>query len=379
VPHGATRRGELPVPGRVPFNDLSRAVRRDRRLLDEAIGRVLSSGWYVMGREHDAFEAELAEYLGVAHCIGVASGTDALELALVAAELAPGDEVVTVANAGGYSAVAALRAGLVPAYVDIDDETLQMSPKQLERGLTDRTRAVVLTHLYGLMAPVQQVRELCDAAGVILVEDCAQAAGARTLDGRPAGSFGHLAAFSFYPTKNLAALGDGGAVVTNDDQLAERLRRLRQYGWVQRYVMEVPGGRNSRLDEVQAAVLRTRLPRLDADNARRRSIVARYAAAAPADVRVLFQDDETYVGHLAVAVVSGRRDVLAQRLSERGIATAVHYPVPDHRQGVVARLLALDPDLPATEQACDQVLSLPCFPELTDDEVGQVCDAFHAG
>ena len=262
----------------IPFNALGRAVQVQRDALDAAIGDVLDSGWFVMGPQHDGFERELAAYLGVDHCVAVANGTDALELALLSVGCRPGDTVVAAANAGGYGTAAARKLGLHVRYADVDAETLQMDTTSLAAVLAQPARAVVLTHLYGHMAPVEQVRALCDAHGVALVEDCAQAAGAHR-DGRNAGSFGDAATFSFYPTKNLGALGDGGAVVTPDASRAQELRRLRQYGWSQRYVADTPGGRNSRLDEMQAAVLRVRLPLLDAGNGRRRDIAQAYAKA----------------------------------------------------------------------------------------------------
>jgi aminotransferase EvaB len=358
-------------PGKVPMNDLRRAVVGERAALLESWGSVLDGGYFVLGSQHDSFERELAEYTGVPHAIGLANGTDALAIGLSSLGVGPGDVVVTVANAGGYATTAILMVGASPRYVDIDDATLSMDPDQLTAALaTGSVAAVVLTHLYGNAAPVLEIAEACRTAGVALLEDCAQAAGLR-VDGRHVGSFGDAGAFSFYPTKNLAALGDGGALITRDGTVADRARSLRQYGWDAKYQVALPHGRNSRLDEVQAAVLRHRLPAVDANNHRRRAILGRYAEALPRSVG-RFVVGEHRVAHLAVAVLDDRSRV-KDALSAR-VATDVHYPVPDHRQVGWAGAAATV-ELPVTEQMCERVLTLPCFPEMTDSEIDQVCEA----
>src|SRR4051812_2573166 len=287
----------------VPLNDLRRGYLELESELRTAVDAVLSSGWYVMGPEHDAFEREFAAAVAAAHCIGVGNGTDALELALLSVGCVPGDEVVTAANASMYTATAALKVGLVPRFADVDPDSLLLTAATVEPALTERTRAVVVTHLYGRMAQVAPLRDLCRSRGIALVEDCAQAAGAVNAEG-PAGSLADAAAFSFFPTKNLGALGDGGAVVTNDDERAALVRRLRQYGWSSKYTVSGPRGRNSRLDELQAAVLRVKLPHLDGWNARRREVVARYAEVLGRGPRRMVHGSATgspsYVGHLAV-------------------------------------------------------------------------------
>lgn len=354
----------------VPFNDLARASRRDSPKLQRVIDDVIRSGWFVHGPHHKAFEQKFASYLGVPHVVGVASGTDALEICLRTVITDERRCVVTVANAGGYATTAARAAGLDVRYCDIDPETLTIDPGSLETVLDHTVAAVVVTHLYGRLADVPAVRALCKPFGVRVIEDCAQAHGARN-DAGMAGAQGDLAAFSFYPTKNLGALGDGGAISTADDILYQRLLALRQYGWTEKYRIAVAGGRNSRLDELQAAVLSVRLSSLDADNERRRLIIGRYAAAVSAGVRVLPAENAGHAGHLAVAIAD---DALALRghLAERGVATDVHYPTPDHQQPAWA-----DPSaaLPVTEQFAGRVLSLPCFPELTDAEVDHVAEA----
>ncbi len=354
----------------VPFNDLRRSANRDEEII-AAVVRTAGSGWYLLGRETTAFENELADYLGTRHAICMANGTDALELALVALGCAPGDEILTVANAGGYTTTAARRRGLEVRFADVGESDLLLAPQAVERSLTPRTKVVVVTHLYGKMAQVGDIRDLCHARGIKLLEDCAQAAGARA-DGCLAGSVGDAGAFSFYPTKNLGALGDGGAVVTSDEEVARRVKRLRQYGWATKYEVAEDGGRNSRIDEIQAAVLRVRLRRLDDSNRRRGEIVKSYAEALSAtDVQVAHNGGEDNVAHLAV-VRSPRRSELADRLRARGIETAIHYPIPDHRQAVIG---AENVSLPITEAAATEVLSLPCFPELEPEEIETVCSA----
>ena len=356
----------------IPVADPRRAVEARRDEVDAAVARVVEAGRYVLGPEHEALELELAAYLQAPYCVGVANGTDALEIALGAVGCHDGDEVVTAPNAGFYASSAALAARLSVRYADVDPVSLALSAETVEPSLTARTRAVVVTHLYGLLADVEPIVELCHSRGIAVVEDCAQAAGARRA-GRMASSFGDVAAFSFYPTKNLGALGDGGAVVTSDEAIARRARAARQYGWRSKY--EVASvGRNSRLDELQSAVLRSRLPHLDADNMRRRAIVAEYTRALrPEAGRFVVRDSDECVCHLAVVIVE-RRDEARESLRAAGVATDVHYPVADHRQSVWGDRFA-QLELPTSEHACDHVLTLPCFPELRDEEVDRVCEA----
>lgn len=360
---------------RVPLNDLKRAAQHERDALHAALERVADSGWYILGEEGRRFEAAFAEYTGVPHAIGVANGTDAIELALRALAIDTGQGVITTANAGMYATTALRRAGAVPQYADVDEATMNADVRTIAAAVTSSTAAVILTHLYGQLADVEAIAAWCAARGLPLIEDCAQAHGARR-GGRRAGAFGTLGCFSFYPTKNLGALGDGGAVVTSSDAIADRLRALRQYGWRGKYDVRDPGGVNSRLDELQAAVLSLRLATLDARNERRRAIARRYAERLrhPAiDVRRTFRDD--HVAHLFVVRTQARAS-LQRHLAALGIATEVHYPIPDHRQA--AYTLAPRPVLPVTERLADEILTLPCFPELTDDEVDAVVEACHA-
>ncbi len=337
-----------------------------RREIDEAIARVLDGGRYILGAEVEAFESELAEYCGVGHAVGVGSGTEALHIALAALGIGPGDEVITTAHTAVATATAIRLCGATPVFADIDERAFTIDPSAIAAVITDKTRAIVPVHLYGHPASLAPILAL----GLPVVEDCAQAHGAR-YRGQRVGSMGIAGAFSFYPTKNLGAIGDGGAVVTNDADLARRMRLLRQYGWAERYVSSTDGW-SSRLDELQAAILRVKLRHLEADNARRRALAKRYdEALADSVVAVpLVHDGAEPVYHLYV-VTCGNRDALQLHLRERGIGALVHYPVPVHRQPAYASSAAL----PRTERAAVTVLSLPMYPELTDDEQRRVIDA----
>jgi len=360
----------------VPFNDLSRTSPEMSAEIRDAMARVVASGWYVLGPEHDAFEAELADYLGSDHAVALANGTDALELSLSALGVTAGDTVMTVANAGGYTSVATRLLGAEPVYADVSPDTLLLSVKTATEALDAlRTppRVLVVTHLYGAMAPIAELVELAHSRGIAVIEDVAQAIGARA-GGRAAGTFADIGTTSFYPTKNLGALGDGGAVVTSNAELAATVRSLRQYGWTSKYRIGRARGRNSRLDELQAAILRVKLPHLDAMNARRRAIHARYEAVSSDALRIVNRSSESFIGHLAVGVASDR-DAVRAALDAAGIRTDVHYPIPDHRQDWPGPAAV---ELPETEAASASVVSLPMFPELTDGEVDRVVGALQS-
>jgi dTDP-3-amino-2,3,6-trideoxy-4-keto-D-glucose/dTDP-3-amino-3,4,6-trideoxy-alpha-D-glucose/dTDP-2,6-dideoxy-D-kanosamine transaminase len=354
----------------VPFNETVREYRALQPELETAALTVLRRGHYVHGTEHAAFEQELAGFLGAGSVVGVGNGTDALELALRAVGTTAEHEVVTAGNAGGYGACAARAIGARVVVADVDPVTLLLDPASAAAACTDRTSAVVVTHLYGRAADVAQLRAALPP-GVPIVEDCAQAIGAATAGGR-CGTLGDVGTFSFYPTKNLGALGDGGALSCRSPELADTVRSLRQYGWSDRYLVGRAGGRNSRLDELQAAVLRVKLPHVDDWNARRRAIVSAYAEAAEGTELTLPAPAEGDVGHLAVGR-HPRRDDLARALRALGIATAVHYPVADHRQPALGARSG-PTGAAETERACAEVISLPCFAQLTDGEVERVCD-----
>ncbi len=360
----------------VPLNDPKRQYVEIASQVDAAVARVLESGWYLMGSETKAFEAAFATFVGVNECIAVANGTDALEIALRALEIGAGNEVMTVANAGGYSSSAIFAVGATPVYVDVD-ETLTLDLTGIGDGLGNATAAIIATHLYGYAVDIGRLRRLLDQAGrqdVKIVEDCAQAHGAQ-INGATVGSLGDIGCFSFYPTKNLGALGDAGAIVTSDAGLADRVRLLHQYGWRSRYRSELPHGRNSRMDEIQAAILSENLPHLPRWNERRRGIVNRYREAASEALHFVHGgiDDDRFVGHLAIAR-SAERNRVSESLSDAGIGTGIHYPVLD----IDAEWLSDEPhritSLARSVTARDEILTVPCFPSMTDDEVEYVCD-----
>ena len=356
----------------VPLNDLARQYRSIRGEIGEAVGRVLAGGRYVLGENVEGFERAFAQYCGVAHCIGVANGTDALEIALRALGCGKGDDVVTVANAGMYAAGAILAVGARPVLADISPSSMTMDPAALAEALRPQTKALVVTHLYGKLADLQAIGEMARARNIPIVEDCAQAHGAAR-GGKKAGGFGTIGCFSFYPTKNLGALGDGGAIVTSDASVAQAARELRQYGWRTKYSAVRPNGRNSRLDEIQAAILRVKLPYLDGWNDRRRQIANRLRQAFSGSLAaaVAAADD---VAHLCV-LRTPHRSVLRGHLARDGIASDIHYPVLDYRQPALQDAFAGDISLPQSEAAVRQVLTVPCFPELMEQEVERIADS----
>lgn len=353
------------------INDLNARIGHYRPLIDEALSSVVASGWLVLGPNVKAFEAAFAGYIGTRHCITLANGTDAIELALRALGVSTNDRVATVANAGMYTTTALLAIGAEPFFMDVDLDTSNTTLAEVERAIEQGCIAVVVTHLYGLAVPeIAEIAALCKARGVKLLEDCAQSHGAR-VGGQCVGSFGDAATFSFYPTKNLGALGDGGAVTTNSAEIADRITRLRQYGWGSKYAVEHLGARNSRLDEVQAALLLAFLPSLDACNLRRRDIAWQYGEGInhPA-VQTPKVRGEEYVGHLYV-VRSAERDALRAHLASLNIASDVHYPIPDYRQPAFGARFA-ELYLSNTECLTKEILTLPCYPEMTNEQVKEV-------
>jgi dTDP-4-amino-4,6-dideoxygalactose transaminase len=357
----------------IPFNDLSRTPADVKAEVEAAIARVLASGWFVMGPEHNALEQELSAYFGVDHTVLVGNGTDALELALAAVGVGEGDRVLTVANAGAYASIAARLLGATPVFCDVSPATLLMTAdgvREILAGSGRQPKAIVVTHLYGAMAPVREIVAVAQEYGVAVVEDCAQSIGA-TVEGRQSGTFGDIATTSFYPTKNLGALGDGGAVFTRNQDLADSVRRMRQYGWDSKYHIAYDHGRNSRMDELQAAIVRAKLPHLDALNERRRQIHSRYEAAVSGSLRLVNVSSESFTAHLAV-LNSDDRAADRESFKQAGIGTDVHYPIPDNKQDFPSA--RPEPvSLPVTERAAQTVFSVPMFPELTDDEVDRVC------
>jgi dTDP-4-amino-4,6-dideoxygalactose transaminase len=342
--------------------------------LHAATRRVVDSGWYALGPEVAAFETAFARYCGAAHAVGVGNGTDAIELALRAVGVGVGDEVITAANAGFYASTAIRAIGAVPVYADVEDGNFLLCARDAAARITQKTRAIIITHLFGQFADMQPFVALAGHHGIALVEDCAQAHGAMR-SGQRAGSVGDAAAFSFFPTKNLGALGDGGAVVTQRDDVASRVRSLRQYGWSTKYTVVDDGACNSRLDEIQAALLSAKLPYLDEWNARRRAVAVRYAEKMthPAIQKPLIVDS-SHVAHLYV-VRCAARDALKQYLQAHGIGCDIHYPLLDTRQPVNKNTPA--PRLPVSEKLALEILTLPCYPELTMAEVDQIAECIN--
>lgn len=353
--------------------------------IDRAIQRVLEGGHYILGEEVAAFEREFARYLGLGHTIGVGSGTDALHLALRVLGIGPGNAVITVSHTAVATVAAIELAGATPVLVDIDPETFTMDPGRLEEMIKKheagsralpgaRLKAVIPVHLYGHPADMPAILRLARAHDLYVVEDCAQSHGA-SLAGQRAGTWGHVGAFSFYPTKNLGALGDGGALVTNDSSLAERARLLREYGWRERYISDLPG-MNTRLDELQAAVLRVKLQHLDGENGRRRQIARIYDSLLAHTTLTLPISRHTvdHVYHQYV-VQSKKRDDLKHFLNSHSIGTAVHYPAPVHLQPAYRGRIMIGPgNLKHTETLYQEILSLPMHPHMADGDAHRVCD-----
>lgn len=359
----------------IPFNSLNRGIQEIQSTIEEAISGVIESGWFVMGPQHEALESDLANYLGVEHAINVANGTDALEIALAAVGVNEGDSVITVANAGAYTSTATLLLGAIPRFCDVDPKTLLMSTETLTGALSkmeEKPSAIVVTHLYGAMAPMSEIMAVAKAFDVPVIEDCAQSFGA-TFQGKKAGSFGDVSTTSFYPTKNLGAMGDGGAVFTNNSEYAEEIKKMRQYGWSSKYHISNVRGKNSRLDEMQAAILRVKLPLLDSQNEKRKQIHSIFEKTKHEGFQLLNQSQESFIGHLAVAV-SDRRDEARNMLKNRGIATEIHYPIPDYKQNFF-RFTPLENALPVTEWASSKIFSVPLFPELTTEEVSHISNS----
>ncbi|MDX2170988.1 MAG: DegT/DnrJ/EryC1/StrS family aminotransferase [Deltaproteobacteria bacterium] len=362
----------------VPFGDLAREAAAIAADLETAFARVVRSGWFVLGREVEAFEAEFAAWIGAGTTVGCASGTDAITLALKAVGVGRDDEVITAANTCGPTAVGIENAGARLRLVDADPATLMLDAGQLAAAITPRTRAIVPVHLYGHAADMDAIGAVAARHGVPVVEDCAQSHGSEW-NGRRTGTFGAIAAFSFYPSKNLGALGDAGACLTADAGLDARLRRLRNYGQADRYT-QAERGLNSRLDEVQAALLRAKLPHLTDWNARRAAIAHRYAAglASCPDVALVAPPPAARSVYHLFAIRHPRRDALQAFLRERGVATYVHDPVPVHLHPAYADLGYARGAFPVAERACAELLSLPMHAFLSDDEVDAVCEAVWA-
>jgi dTDP-4-amino-4,6-dideoxygalactose transaminase len=365
----------------VPLLDLTKQYASVADEVNEAIRTVVEEQRFILGPTVDGFEAEVAEHLGIEHAVGCASGTDAILLALRALDVAPGDEVVTSPFTFFATAGAVHNVGARPVFADIDADTFNLDPAAAERAVTERTRAVLPVHLFGQMAEMQAFRALGDRRGIAVIEDAAQAIGARQrVDGEwiTTGSLGDACTFSFFPTKNLGAFGDAGMVVTRDAATAERLRKLRVHGGRQMYHHEEVGY-NSRLDALQAAVLSAKLPHLNGWSAARRENARFYdealAGLAGVVTPVVRPENESIVNQYTIRVLDGRRDALAAHLREQGVGSGIYYPVPLHLQECFAYLGYREGDFPVSEQACREVLSLPVFPELTEAQRSHVAES----
>ena len=338
--------------------------------INEAVFRVLDSGWYILGKEVEQFEQEFAVFNGVSRAVGVGSGTEALHIALKALDIGPGNEVITTAHTAVATAAAIRLAGATPLFVDIESEFFTIDPNCIEEAISPRTKAIMPVHIYGNPADMDAIMEIARRHDLKVIEDCAQAHGA-TYKGKRVGAIGDIGCFSFYPTKNLGAVGDGGAVVTNDDSLAKQIKLLREYGWEERYISSKEGW-NSRLDEIQAAILRVKLKNLDEGNTRRQKHAREYDNAMkdlPVDLP-LVRDNSTHVFHLYV-IRCDSRDKLRAHLREHGVYSAIHYPVPIHRQNYFQKF-AGENSLLVTEETAKTILSLPMYPELSFNDRGTV-------
>ena len=358
----------------IPFLDLKNINLRQREAFHIALDRVLDSGWLILGKETEAFEREFAAYCGTRHAVGVANGLEALHLVLRAWGVGPGDEVIVPSNTYIATWLAVTYTGATPIPVE-PDETSNIDPLRVEAAITPRTRAIIPVHLYGQTAQMGPLMAIARRYGLKVLEDAAQAQGARYLEQR-AGALGDAAGFSFYPGKNLGALGDAGAVTTNDDALAEQLRVLRNYGSRVKYHNEIVGY-NSRLDELQSAFLRAKLPLLDADNARRAEIAAHYTSELGAIDRIKLPpvaEGCEPVWHLYV-IRHSQRDALAQSLAKSDVGTVIHYPIPPHLQPAYASLGSKEGSYPISELLHREVLSLPIGPTMSNGDVARVIDA----
>lgn len=353
--------------------DLKREHIAIRKEVEGAVKRVLDSGWYILGKELVAFEVEFARYIGSSYAIGVASGTEALQIALMALSIGKGDQVITAVNTAIPTAMAITSAGASPTFVDIDENTFNISIAGIEKAITKRTKAIIPVHLYGNPCNMSEVLRIAKKYKIAVVEDCAQAHGA-SYKNRKVGTFGDLGAFSFYPTKNLGCYGDGGAVVTDSKALAEKVKLLRNYGQSTRYVCDVEGI-NSRLDEVQAAILRVKLRNLDRYIARRREIVALYGRdlASIDEVTVPYRIEDTQHAFHLYVIRCAMRDRLKEYLDKKGIETQIHYPVQLHLQKAFSTLGYRRGAFPVAEKLAGEILSLPIFPALQNEEVAVIC------
>ena len=354
------------------INNLSRKISRHSLIINQSISRVLSSGFLVMGPELEKFQSVFSKYIGVDYCYGVANGTDALEIALRSLGMQANEIVATAANAGMYGTTALSAIGAKPYFMDVDLISKCITLDEVKKAITYGAKTIIATHLYGQAVPeINAIANFCKTNKVFLVEDCAQAHGAK-INKKQVGSYGDIGCFSFYPTKNLGCLGDGGAIVTNDKNIAELVGSLRQYGWIEKYSVSNHGGRNSRLDEIQASILLGLIEFLDTDNEKRRNIALMYGKDIYNSkiITPSINLENSYVGHLYV-ITTNNRDELYSYLFNNDIVAAIHYPIPDFRQRIYQDKFK-NLNLPNTDLLSKNVLTLPCFPEMLPEEVERV-------
>lgn len=360
----------------LPFFDMKRRLDKHSEIIVDAVENILATGNLVLGEPVERFERDFANYIGVKHCIGVGNGTDAIEIALRSLEFQKGAKIGIAANAGGYSRIAIEATGLKAVYGDVEEESHCLSKEGVLKLIGADVSAIIITHLYGRVAPdSSKIAAICKGAGIWLIEDCAQAHGSKIL-GLQAGTFGDLATFSFYPTKNLGAIGDAGCVVSNDDELAFRVRRLRTYGWSEKYDVSLIGGRNSRIDALQAAVLSALLPHLENENEERRKIAKTLGCELNSEyLSVVNKDVEGCNFHLLLVRTRFRRELIAH-LNKLSISSAIQYPIPDHLQSAWRETSGLS--LPITEKLTSEILSVPCFPGMTKQELSYLISALNS-
>lgn len=345
--------------------------------IEEAVLQVLRSNRYILGAEVDALESEFADYIGTQAAIGVANGTDALELAIRALDIGPGDEVITVSHTAVATVAAIEAAGAIPVLIDVDPVYYTLNPAQLQEALTPKTKALIAVHLYGQAADLDAIVQFCTENKLFLIEDVSQAHGAKW-KGKRLGSIGHIGCFSCYPTKNLGAIGDAGLVTTNDLKLGKKVRMLREYGWQRRYISDI-AGRNSRLDELQAAILRVKLRHLDYDNSKRQLLAEQYSKAlsGPKLHLPVTRPNSEQVFHLYV-IRTGNRQQLIDHLSSHKIQAGIHYPMPVHLQPGYKARIRTSSNMRITEQLAEEVLSLPMYPELSTADVALVIEVVNS-
>jgi len=357
----------------IQMNDFKREYLSIKSEIDDAVERVLSSGWYILGNEVKNFEKEFAEYVGTKYAIGVNSGTDAIMLSLMALGIGKGDEVITVSHTTTPTVMPVLLLGAKPVFVDVYEDTLLIDVHKIEEKITNKTRAILPVHLYGNPCQMEVISEIAEKHGLFVVEDCCQAHGTE-YRGKKVGTFGHLAAFSFYPTKNLGGYGDGGIVLTNDKNLYEKVYAMRQYGWVERYNSAMTGI-NSRLDELQAAILSTKLRHLNEWNEKRRKNARLYdeLLGGIKSIKIPVETNGGKHVYHQYVIRTEEREKLRKKLEECGIQTQIHYPVPVHKQILFQKLGAYS-NLPVTERIVNEILSLPIHPLLSEKEIEYVCE-----